>query len=225
MDKQWYKKIHIWMPTIAAICTILGISIFGGKSLFGNKEDNIIQESIKIDEEYHRGTITKTGCESKFIGLRYTNPEGMSMLTKEELDGLIELDKENLSNNFSQYELGVIKLTTISEMMSIADDQPTTVMVCVENLMDETDIYQYIKGHEVRLAQFYPINYTLISDDETVKIGNEDYIKVSYIVECNNVFMYMDSYFRVVDERIIMISLIFDDESAKDDILDAFTAY
>lgn len=67
MDKQWYKKIHIWMPTIAAICTILGISIFGGKSLFGDKEDNIIQESIKIDEEYHRGTITKTGWESKFI--------------------------------------------------------------------------------------------------------------------------------------------------------------
>lgn len=209
-----------WASIITTILTVMSLIITINPSILMQKtfENN-------MEEKFYKGTITKTGWESKFIGLRYTNPEGMSMLAEEELDGLIELDWENLSNNFSQYELGFINLTTIYEMMSKADDQPTTVMVCVEKLMDETDVFQYVKGYELQLAQFYPINYTLISDDKTVKIGNEDYIKVSYIEEYGNIFMYMDSYFRIVDDRVIMISLIFDDEGARDNVLDAFTAY
>lgn len=68
-------------------------------------------------------------------------------------------------------------------------------------------------------------NYTLISDDETVRIGNDDYIMVSYMVDFNNIFRYQDSYFRLVGDRVIMISVNYNDERARDNILDAFTAY
>jgi hypothetical protein len=187
-------------------------------------------EDEKTSSRYYQGTLTKTGWESKFIGLRYTNPEGMTMYTEEELDEMKELKGGKLSGIFSQYELGYIELTTVFEMISKADDQPISVGVCVEKLIDEVDAFQFVESYKSQIAQYridqYPyINYTLISNDGILKIGNENYIMVSHILERNNDFLYMDSYFRFVGDRAIMIVIIFGDERARDNILDAFTAY
>ena len=38
-NKPWYEKVSIWITIIAGICAILGISIFGDKSLFNNNTD------------------------------------------------------------------------------------------------------------------------------------------------------------------------------------------
>ena len=260
-NKPW----HEWISTIAQICTILGFSIFRGKSILGDNQTDatsiggkksssqyykgiIHDKSIAAifaiaivaiifiilginilgdnqTSQYHKGIIHDKSWESKFIGLRYTAPKGMSMFTEEELDGLMELDWENLSKNFSQYQLGAAKLTTVYEMLCKANDQSTTVGVCVEKLIDEMNVSQFVEIFESQLAQVYTINYTIISDDETVKIGNEYYIKVSYIMESNNVFLYLDNYFRVVGDRVIMIGLAFDNEIARDNVLSAFTVY
>lgn len=37
--KPWYEKISICLTIIAGICTILGLSVFGGRALFPNKEN------------------------------------------------------------------------------------------------------------------------------------------------------------------------------------------
>ncbi len=217
-DKPWYEKIGIWIGIISGIFVILGISIFGGKSLLNNKEDTI------KEERYYKGTITKTGWESKFIGLRYANPEGMIMLTEEELDEVNKLEEGTPSIIFNQKELGEARLTAVFEMMSMSDDKSIIAGVCVERLIDETDIFQFIKSFETQMNRNFFYNYTLISDDKTVRIGNDDYIMVSYMVDFNNVFRYQDSYFRIVGDRVIMISLDFNDERARDNILDAFSA-
>lgn len=177
------------------------------------------------EEKYYKGTITKTGWESKFIGLRYTNPEGMNMSTEEELDEMNKLESGTPSIIFDQNELGEARLTAVFEMTSQSDDQSIIVGVCVERLIDEVDISRYIDGFESQMNRNPFYNYTLISDDETVRIGNDDYIMVSYMVDFNNIFRYQDSYFRLVGDRVIMISVNYNDERARDNILDAFTAY
>ena len=150
------------------------------------------------------------------------------MSTKEKLDEMNEFEEGTPSIVFSKDKLGEMKLTTVLEMMSKADDNSITVGICVDRLIDKTDeidISQLIKEFESQKSMFPFYNYKRISDDETVKIGNDDYIMVSYIVSFNNVFRYQDSYFRVVGDRVIMIVLDFNDEKARDNILDAFTAY
>lgn len=92
-------------------------------------------------------------------------------------------------------------------------------------MIEQTNLSQFIEEYESQFVRHPNINYTLISDEESVKIGNENYTKVSYMMESNNYFLYMDSYFRIVGDRVIMITLTFDDEAVRDDILDAFTAY
>lgn len=269
-NKSWHKKLHDWMPTIAAICTILGISIFGDKSLFNNEyindseinsenndinigdqspvingsgdiiinygdanQDNELSSNsnnkssyeTNTEEEYHKGTITKTGWESKFIGLRYTNPEGMTMSTEEELNEMNKFEDGTPSIIFDEDELGLARLITVVEMASMSDDKSIYVGVCVERLIDETDVFQFIETFEAQMTRDPFRNYKLISDDETVKIGNDDYIMVSYIISFNHVFRYQNSYFRVVNDRVIMILFNFNNEKARDNILDAFTAY
>lgn len=200
------------------VFVILEVGILGSKSLLNNKEDTI------KEGRYYKGTITKTGWESKFIGLQYTNPEGMIMLTEEKLDEMNKLEGGTLSITFNQNELGEARLTTVFEMMSMSDDKSVIAGICVERLIDETDIFQFIKSFELQINRHPLYNYTLISDDKTVRIGNDDYIMVSYMIDFNNVFRYVDSYFRIVGDRVIMISLNFNDERARDNILDAFSA-
>ena len=159
--------------------------------------------------KYVKGTVTETGWESEFFGLRYTAPEGMGMSTEEELNDLMGLGQEVLSEDFSELQLKYAELTSVYEMMSVG----------------KMDAAQYAKAIEQGLSQVTAINYTLISDDETVKIGGADYLKVSYEAESGGVSMYQDYYIAVVDNRAISLTLTYVDESARDNVLNAFTAY
>lgn len=216
----YVKNKPKWASIITTILTVMSLVITISPSILIQKtsENN-------TEEKYYRGTITKTGWESKFIGLRYTNPEGMSMSTEEELSEMNKLENGTPSIVFGQNELGEARLTTVFEMSSMSDDKSIIAGVCVERLINEVDISQFIESFELQMDRNPFYNYTLISDDETVSIGNDDYIMVSYMVDFNNVFRYQDSYFRLVGDRVIMISLNFNDEGARDNILDAFTAY
>jgi len=46
-NKPLYEKVSIWITIIASICAILGISIFGDKSLF--KNNNTDETSIDFE--------------------------------------------------------------------------------------------------------------------------------------------------------------------------------
>ena len=175
--------------------------------------------------KYAKGTVTENGWESEFFGLRYTTPEGMGMSTEVELNELMGLGQEVLSDDFSELQLKYAELTSVYEMMSVADDQTTNVVVTVEKLMGKMDASAYVKALEQGLSQVSAISYTLISDDETVKLGNGEYVRVSYQAEASGVSMYQDYYVRVVDDRAIALTLTYLDESARDTVLNAFTAY
>ena len=61
--------------------------------------------------KYAKGSVSETGWESEFFGLRYTAPEGMGMSTEEELNGLMGLGQEVLSDDFSELQLKYAELT------------------------------------------------------------------------------------------------------------------
>lgn len=182
------------------------------------------EDAAAATGKYEKGTVTETGWESEFFGLRYTLPEGMVMSTEEELNEMMGLGQEVLSEDFSELQLKYAELTSVYEMMSVADDQTTNVVVTVEKLMAKMDVSSYIDALEQGLAKVSTISYTLVSDDETVKIGNSDFVKVSYQAETSGVSMYQDYYVTIVDDRAMALTLTYVDESARDNVLNAFTA-
>lgn len=46
-NKPWYEKVSIWITIVAGLCAILGISIFGDKSLF--KDNKSADSSIDFE--------------------------------------------------------------------------------------------------------------------------------------------------------------------------------
>lgn len=52
-NKPWYEKISIWITIIASICTISGISVFGGQSLleFSNNEKTYTNLKNDTDDQ------------------------------------------------------------------------------------------------------------------------------------------------------------------------------
>ncbi len=48
-NKHWYEKVSVWFTIIASIFAILGISVFGGKSLINNKESTAMEDDFEQD--------------------------------------------------------------------------------------------------------------------------------------------------------------------------------
>lgn len=46
-NKHWYKKVGIWIGIVAGVCAILGISIFGEKSLIKTNETDSATENYE----------------------------------------------------------------------------------------------------------------------------------------------------------------------------------
>lgn len=49
-NKSWYEKISIWITIVAALFAILGISVFGSKSLIRNNEPEATFVNFKDNE-------------------------------------------------------------------------------------------------------------------------------------------------------------------------------
>ena len=68
---------------------------------------------------YERGTVSDEGFESEWIGLKWSKPEEMVMMTDEELDTLME---ESLGNTRSRVTVRnywiTAQLTSVYEMMA-----------------------------------------------------------------------------------------------------------
>lgn len=175
--------------------------------------------------KYAKGTVTETGWESEYFGLCFTAPEGMSMVSEEQLEKMRGIARESLSGDFSEQQLEYAELTSVYEMMSGVDGDITNVVVAADKLPGKMDASRYVEMVEQSMAQASGVSYTLVSDDEIVKIGNEDYNKISYQVEAAGALVYQDNYVRVVGDRAITLALTYIDEGARDDVLNAFTAF
>lgn len=54
--KPWYEKVNIWFGIIVGIFSILGVSVFGGKALLPDKED----ETVITEEQPNINQLKKT---------------------------------------------------------------------------------------------------------------------------------------------------------------------
>ena len=85
--------------------------------------------------EYERGTVTQDAWESEFWNLRFTPPQGLSMLGEEELNSMMGLGEEMLSQNFSEKQVEYAQMMNVYEMMSSNLTGDANVVVTTEKLL------------------------------------------------------------------------------------------
>ena len=94
--------------------------------------------------DFVKGKVTNTGWESEWLGMRYVMADGMVMSTEEELNAMMGISQEMLSEEFSELQLKYAELNTVYEMMCTAADQASNVNVTLEKLPIKIDIDTYV---------------------------------------------------------------------------------
>lgn len=178
--------------------------------------------------DFVKGTITENGWESEWLGLRYTTPEGMTMSTDEELNEMMGLGEEMLSEDFSELQLEYAKMASVYEMMSVDDLGITNVVVTAEKmLVSSMDAEAYADAIRQGLESVSQIDYTISEENEDVTIGGLDFIKVSSVADYSGVSMYQDYYISIIGDRAVSIAVTYVDQSADlaEQVVNAFEAY
>lgn len=177
--------------------------------------------------EYAKGLVTETGWESEWLGIRYTLPEGMTMSSDEELNEMMGLGQEVLSEDFSELQLKYAEMASVYEMMSKDELGVTNVIVLSEKLPMSLTAEEYVEVLTQQLAQVSTVQYEVTGDTETVTIGATDFVKLSTEADYDGVKMYQEYYVTVRDDRAATITLTYIDQTAEtaEAVRNGFGAY
>lgn len=188
-------------------------------------EEETAEEDTDEAAGFAKGIMTADGWESKWLGIRYAAPSGTAMASEEDLNAMMGLGQEMLSEDFNELQLKYAELNTVYEMMCASEDQVTNVMVTIEKLPVSMDIDTYISSFEKTLSQVTTMTYTIVGKEETLTVGDRDFTRVECVADYNGVEIYQDYCLTIVDDRAVSITVTYMDEDAAENILSGFSAY
>lgn len=190
-------------------------------------EEEAETEVAEETSDYVKGIVTETGWESEWLGIRYTCPEGMKMATEEELNEIMGLGQEVLSEDFTEAQLKYAELASVYEMMSSDELGTTNFMITVEKLPMELTAAQYIEIVEQQLSAVSAVTYETVNNSEIVSIGGVDFTKLECVADYEGVVMHQDYYVTMKDNRAVAVVCTFIDETAEtaQAAINGFAAY
>lgn len=184
------------------------------------------EETAESEEvEFTKGILTETGWESEWLGMRYVAGEGMVMSTEEELNTMMGLGQEMLSDDFSEMQLKYAELNTVYEMMCTASDQVTNVSVSIENVMIDIDTDTFVNLFKESLGEVSAMSMTFINEGEDVTVAGKEFKKLQCEVEYEGVGILQDYYLAMQDSRAISIVITYLDEAEAENLMSGFQAY
>ena len=195
------------------------------KETVAGEAEDAVKETEEAEDGFAKGILTADGCESEWLGIRYTAPVGTAMSSEEDLNAMMGLGQEILSEDFNDLQLKYAELTTVYEMMCASEDQVTNVMVTIEKLPVQMDIDTYITGFEHTLSQVTTMTYTVVDKEEVFTVADKDFARIECIADYNGVEICQDYCLAIVDDRAVSITVTYLDEVAAENILRGFGAY
>ena len=175
--------------------------------------------------KFAKGILTENGWESEWLGMRYVTADGMVMSTEEELNELMGLSKEMLSEDFSELQLKYAELSTVYEMMCTASDQVTNVSVSIENVMIDIDTDTFIDMFKATLSELSAMSMTIINEGEDVTLAGKEFKKLQCEVDYEGIGILHDYYLAMQDGRAISIVVTYLNEETAEELMSGFRAY
>ncbi|WP_310603165.1 hypothetical protein [Anaerosporobacter sp.] len=210
------KNLKTKISIIAMMLII--ISAFAG---CGKKEK-------ETEIEYQKGTLTETSFESEFLNLKFTVPEGYTMLTQDYMDELAQYSTEIMYEDASQTQLDYAKASTVYEMMCTETTKGSpNVNVAVENLYDnKVSVDEYMEITKTQL-EASGIAYTFGDVRKDVELAGEKYS----VLDCYGTYsgqeLSQQIYLRKIGNRMMALTVTSTDDTAemRDALLAAFSSY
>lgn len=180
---------------------------------------------------YEKGVLTEYGFESKWMGVRFSAPKGAELSTQAELDETMRVLDEALYGGQAGEQLDYTKLAVVYELEAVWPSDDLLMQVIVECLPEGSmSVEEYATQTKEELTQFAGDGIAYIIDDKLypVNIGGQEFYNFGIITEYGSeVEVHQDTYLKVQDGRLIMISFTSDKEADEQiqKILKSFSAY
>ncbi|MCM1126866.1 MAG: hypothetical protein NC429_10390 [Lachnospiraceae bacterium] len=159
--------------------------------------------------EFSKGTLSESGWESEWIGMRFTAPEGSRMSTEEELDQLMGISEELLAEDLSKAQLKYAELISVREMMCYDELTKSNVIVNVDRMPFEMSEEDYSAQLELSLTSVSAMKYEKQGEDEMAEIAGIPYLKCVYRVEGMGQIMHTDYYVRMINDRAVSLAVTY----------------
>lgn len=178
--------------------------------------------------EYERGIVTQDAWESEFWNLRFTPPQGLSMLGEEELNNMMGLGEEMLSQNFSEKQVEYAQMMNVYEMMSTNLTGDANVVVTTEKLLASGfSSEDYLQAMKRTVTSITTISYTVLEEGQTYQIGDDTFGVMKVMGEGSGMVMYQDYYALVKGNRALAIAITYTDDTAQmaGEMIEGFEKY
>lgn len=175
---------------------------------------------------YTPGTFTDAGYETEFLGFRFNTPDGYALATTEELDQLMGISMDSLteSGDVTEAQAKYAELSSIYELMVTDSMGITNANIVLEKSVIPLNTYIEVLKEQLQGMSMMSVTFT---GEEEVELAGATYTRLSADVESSGVAMYQDYYLRKVEGYIMCLTLTWADgfEAEKDAIINAFVAY
>ncbi len=149
------------------------------------------------------------------------------MMTEEELNEMMGISQDMLSEDFNDLQLKIAEMNTVQEMMCTAADGIPNVTIAAEKIQSNMTLEEYMEMLKSTLEQVTSMAYTVELTDEVVTIGGKDFTKLSAVAEVDGATLNQDFFAMIQGDRAVSITLTYAEgfEDAADEMLNSFEAY
>lgn len=185
-------------------------------------EEEAVEETASAG--YYPGVLTETGYESKFLGFRYTTPEGFAIATEEEMEEMTEAGQELLSEDYSDLQMAYADIVTINELM--VSDEYGIVNFNITLEKTAVDLETYVTLFKEQIAGLTAMTIEIVSEEEA-ELAGSTYTKLTAQVESQGYVMWQEYYLRKQDERLVALVTTWLDgmDAEKETMMSGFAAY
>lgn len=183
-------------------------------------------------DSYVKGTITETGFESEWIGLRFTKPATVKMATQEEMDAVMMQGLQVLYGDKAAEMFDYSIMATVNEMQATWLLGMPVVQIIVEKMpMDGVTEANYLAAIKANLEAASGNNGIIYTADETMysmELAGQTFYGMATCVEGGNgVKVFQDYLVKEKDNRMIVVAFSYQEttEQYLQEALDAFSAY
>ena len=167
-------------------------------------------------KEYSMGTRSETGYKSSWMNLEFTLPEGMEMSPDSELFALMGVASQDQINPETQ--------ESIFEMLAINSENSNNISLLVQKMSKKYSEKQYYEAMQKQLKEDSFGVYKFGELTQTT-LAKESFYTADTSVIMNGT-TYLETFlFKVKGDRMIVITITYDTDTAKSQMLNAFSEY
>lgn len=175
--------------------------------------------------EYEPGARSESEYSSEWAGLRYTLGDNMVMATDEEINSMMELGAEALSDQ-AKLKTELAKLTSVYELMAVDVTNQSNIIICTEKLsLSNVSEEQYLDSVKAQLGEMYQEYAVTYGESGERELGGLAFKQLDCAVEYGGASMYQTYLVRKIDDRMYGIILSYTDDAALEALLSGFSAY